>query len=62
MQKLTFVEDITPDDLVRYYFPTADEEDVDFILWEKTSFPWGPIERINEDVYQWYLKSNSTFS
>ena len=37
MQKLTLLEDIMPDEVVRYYFPTADEEDVDWIF-NKTSY------------------------
>lgn len=57
MQKLTLLEDIMPDEIVRYYFPTADEEDVDFILWNKTIFPYGPIEKINDGIYEYYLKS-----
>lgn len=57
MQKLTLLEDIMPDEIVRYYFPTADEEDVDWILFNKTTWPFGPIERINEGIYEWYLKS-----
>lgn len=57
MQKLTLLEDIMPHEIVLYYFPTADDEDIDYILFIKTSFPWGPIERINEDIYEWYLKS-----
>lgn len=60
MQKLELLEDIMPDELVRYYFPTADEDEVDWILFEKTSWPYGPIERINEGVYEWYLKSNAS--
>lgn len=57
MQKLELIEDISPYELVRYYFQEADDEDIDYILFIKTSFPWGPIERINEDIYEWYLKS-----
>lgn len=57
MQKLTLLEDIMPDEVVRYYFPTADEEDVDWILFNKTTWPFGSIERINEGIYEWYLKS-----
>ena len=57
MQKLTLLEDIMPDEVVRYYFPTADEEDVDWILFNMTTWPFGSIERINEGIYEWYLKS-----
>jgi hypothetical protein len=62
MQKLTLIEDMMPHEIVLYYFPKADEEDIDFILWNKSPFPYGPIERINDDIYEWYLKSNSTLS
>ena len=57
MNKLTLLEDIMPDEIVRYYFPTADEEDVDFILWNHSCFPYGPIEKINDGIYEYYLKS-----
>lgn len=57
MQKLTLIEDMMPHDLVLYCFPTADDEDIDWILWEKTVFPYGPISRINDGIYEWYLKS-----
>ena len=57
MNKLTLLEDIMPDEIVMYYFPTADEEDVDFILWNHSSFPYGPIEKINDGIYEYYLKS-----
>ena len=29
MQKLTLIEDISPEELVRYYLPESDDEDVD---------------------------------
>lgn len=57
MEKLVLIEDINPDDLVRYYFPMVDDEDVDWILWNVTCFPYGPIGRINDMIYEWYLKS-----
>lgn len=57
MQKLTLLEDIMPDEIVRYYFPTADEEDVDWILFNKTTWPFGNNEIINNNIYDWYLKS-----
>ena len=62
MQKLTLIEDIMPHELVLYYFPKADENDIDWILWNKTIFPYGPIEKINDSIYEWYLKNNSTLS
>lgn len=57
MQKLVLIEDIMPHELVLYYFPEADDEDVDWILWNHSSFPYGPIGRINDGIYEWYLKS-----
>ena len=56
MQKLTLIEDISPEELVRYYLPESDDEDVDWILWNKTCFPYGPISKINDMVYTHYLK------
>ena len=37
-------------DLVKKYFPDASDELCDFILWEKTCFPFGPIEDVEEDI------------
>lgn len=56
MNKLTLIEDISPEELVRYYLPESDDEDVDWILWNKTCFPYGPISKINDMVYDYYLK------
>jgi hypothetical protein len=57
MQKLTLIEDMMPHEIVLYYFPTADEEDIDWILWEKSLFPFDSLEKINDSIYEWYLKS-----
>lgn len=58
MQKL-IVLDMSPIEVVLYYFPEMDEEDVDWILWNKTSWPYQPLEGIMEDVYKYYLKSKN---
>lgn len=60
MQKLTLIEDMMPHELVLYYFPTADEEDIDWILWNKTMFPFNGIDEMNDSIYEWYLKSNAS--
>jgi len=33
-------------DLVRKYFPDADDQLVEFLLWEKTCFPFGSAEEV----------------
>ena len=33
-------------DLVRKYFPDADDQLVEFLLWEKTCFPLGSVEEV----------------
>jgi len=48
---------MSPIEVVLYYFPEMDEEDVDWILWNKTSWPYQPLEGIMEDVYKYYLNS-----
>ena len=58
MDKLTLIEDMMPQEIVLYYFPKIDDEEIDFMLWNYTTFPYGPISRINDDVYEWYLKNN----
>ena len=55
MNKLTLLEDIMPDEIVRYYFPTADEEDVDFVLWNRSCCPYGRIEKTNDGICECYL-------
>jgi len=62
MNKLTLLEDIMPHEIVLYYFPTADDEDINWILWNQTTFPFETIKGMNDDIYEWYLKSNSTLS
>lgn len=57
MQKLTLIEDISPEELVRYYLPESDDEDIDYILWEHTIWPYGPMSKINDGVYDYYLKN-----
>jgi hypothetical protein len=54
MEKLIII-DISPQDIVLYYMPDMDEEDVDWVLWNKTSWPFQPLEGIHEDIYKWYL-------
>lgn len=46
-----------PHEIVLYYFPTADNEEIDWILWNKSLFPFDSLEKMNEDIYEWYLKS-----
>lgn len=57
MNKLTLIEGVMPHELVLYYFPTADDEEIDWILWNKSLFPFDSLEKMNEDIYEWYLKS-----
>jgi len=43
--------------LVKKYFPNASDEEADFILWEKTSFPMGGLKEVEEQLKA--LSSNS---
>ena len=37
-------------ELVKKYFPNASEEEIDFILWEKTCFPMGSAEEVEKQL------------
>lgn len=39
-------------DVVRKYFPDATDKECDFLLWEKTCFPMGDREEIEEQLCQ----------
>ena len=41
---------MTWNDLVRKYFPDADDETCDFILWEKTAFPCADAEHVEKQI------------
>lgn len=43
-----FYEGMTWFDLVRKYFPDADDKECEFILWETTEFPLVPPEKVEE--------------
>lgn len=40
----------TWNDLVREYFPSVSDQDCEFILWEKTSFPTGSVDAIRNQI------------
>ena len=40
----------TYQDLVREYFPKATDEEVEFILWEKTAFPFASEATLREQL------------
>lgn len=39
---------VDPKDLVRQVFPDANEKLIEFLLWEKTSYPFGSEQHIRE--------------
>ena len=41
---------ITFIDLVRKYFPDYTIEECDFILWERTCFPFGTLDMIEKEL------------
>ena len=43
-------------DLVKEYFPEADREECDFILWECTAFPMADIDTVKNQLKE--LKKN----
>ena len=56
MEKLV-LKGHSPDEIVRYYFPEKDDEDIDWIIWENTGWPFADIEWIAEEIYEYYLKN-----
>lgn len=42
---------------IKYYFPNAEDDECDFILWEKTCFPFDR-EYTLDDLYRYYLTVN----
>jgi hypothetical protein len=49
--------DLTWIDLVRKYFPDATVEQADFLLWEKTCFPVGSVQAVEEHLREAALQS-----
>lgn len=41
---------MTWNDLVRKYFPDADDRFCEWILWERTNFPFAPAEYIEDEL------------
>lgn len=46
-----------PEEVILYYFPEADDEDIDYVLWNHTRWPYGPIVSIADEVYKYYLNN-----
>ncbi|MCF7618583.1 hypothetical protein [Bacillus sonorensis] len=42
-------------DLVRKYFPDANDKQCDFILWEKTAFPLVPVETVEKQLQEYQI-------
>lgn len=45
-------------DLVRKYFPNATDEEADFILWEKTCFPFGNVSQVEKQIKEFKVYKN----
>ncbi|MEK6280290.1 MAG: hypothetical protein AABN95_08025 [Acidobacteriota bacterium] len=43
---------MTPIELVREMFPDATEDEADFILWERTAFPFNDIEGTRAQIME----------
>lgn len=37
-------------DLVRKYFPEATDEECEYILWEKTAYPMGNVNTVEQHI------------
>lgn len=40
-------------DLVRKYFPNASDEECDFILWNRTAFPFASVDIIEKQIKEY---------
>lgn len=43
-------KEMTVIDLVKEYFPDADEKECEYIIWEKTAFPLDNVENIRKQL------------
>lgn len=50
---------MTADDVVKYYFQEFDEEDIEHVLFNYTAYPFGCLEWIAEEVYEYYIKNRN---
>jgi len=57
MTKLILTDNITPCEVVMYYFQEYSEEECEDLLMSSTIYPFGSIEWIAEEIYEAYLKS-----
>lgn len=48
-------------ELVRKYFTDATDEEADYILWEKTAFPFASAEHIEKQIAKFRFYSGSYF-
>lgn len=50
---------MSPRDIVCFYFQEYDKysEEVDEILWSNTSWPYGDLEVLNNEIYAFYLRA-----
>ncbi len=60
IEKLTFEKAVenkfTMQDCIKHYFPDITDEEIEFILWEKTCFPFSDETSINQ-LYTFYLET-----
>lgn len=57
MQKLDLTEDMTPIGIVRYYYEELTDEECEEILWGWTVYPFGSLEWIGEEVWDYYINN-----
>lgn len=54
---MTISQNTKPRDIVLYYFAEYDEDDVDHLLFNYCSWPFGTLEWLNEEIYDYYLNN-----
>ena len=57
MKKLELTEDMTPIGIVRYYYEELTDEECEEILWSWSVYPFGSLEWIGEEIWDYYLKN-----
>lgn len=46
-------------DLVKHYFPKADDREADYILWEKTAFPLVDLKTVESQLKEYKEEVNA---
>lgn len=57
MERYKIKEDSNVVDIVLWYFPEMDNDDIEWVLGCKTCFPFGGMEDVEKGVYLYYIET-----